>query len=425
MSKITRYQFSKLYEMSSGISSTKEQAGHGAPFASFSVVFNNYFLPDQLDDKMNTSIKEQETFSIKKGDILITRTSETIDELAMSCIALKDYPCATYSGFVKRLRPLTKGVADDKYMAFYLRSKLFRKTMTNNASMTLRASFNEDIFSFLDLFLPDFNDQIKIGNLLYAIEKKIQLNNKINETLQKQAKDIYMHLFFRKTPNGKIADILLENEKSTIQVGEAKAATGSHPFFTSGEAILGWKTPLVKGRNCFLNTGGNADVKFYVGNAAYSTDTWCIAAKNALSDYLYLLLSSIKVELNQKFFQGTGLKHLQKELLKDRPIYIPDEKEISAFNKTICPMFDMISEKTRETQELTALRDWLLPMLMNGQATVVEEQKPVLRVIENDTKNEQPDRFALWLQNQGLAARGDIDRQTLREIFDAMDEDDK
>lgn len=130
--------------MASGISSTKEQAGHGSPFVSFSTVFNNYFLPDALPDLMDTSIKEQETYSIKKGDILITRTSETIDELAMSCVAVKDYPRATYSGFTKRLRPKTAGIAYHKYLAFYLRSQLFRKAVTNNAFMTLRASFNED-----------------------------------------------------------------------------------------------------------------------------------------------------------------------------------------------------------------------------------------------------------------------------------------
>ena len=74
MSKIIKYPFSQLYDMASGISSTKEQAGHGSPFVSFSTVFNNYFLPDALPDLMDTSIKEQETYSIKKGDILITRT---------------------------------------------------------------------------------------------------------------------------------------------------------------------------------------------------------------------------------------------------------------------------------------------------------------------------------------------------------------
>ncbi len=152
MNKLTKYAFADLYAMASGISTTKEQAGHGRPFVSFSTVFNNYFLPDTLPDLMDTSLKEQETYSIKEGDILVTRTSETIDELAMSCVAVKDYPSATYSGFTKRLRPLTTGIAYDKYLAFYLRGYLFRKAVTNNAFMTLRASFNEDIFSFLYLY---------------------------------------------------------------------------------------------------------------------------------------------------------------------------------------------------------------------------------------------------------------------------------
>lgn len=181
--------------MASGISSTKEQAGHGSPFVSFSTVFNNCFLPDALPDLMDTSIKEQETYSIKKGDILITRTSETIDELAMSCVAVKDYPCATYSGFTKRLRPKTAGIAYHKYLAFYLRSQLFRKAVTNNAFMTLRASFNEDIFSFLNLYLPEYKEQVKIGDMLYSMEQKIQLNKRICAELEAMAKTLYNYWF--------------------------------------------------------------------------------------------------------------------------------------------------------------------------------------------------------------------------------------
>lgn len=192
----------------------------------------------------------------------------------------------------------------------------------------------------------------------------------LNDNLLAMAYDIYMYSFYDKMPNGKLKDILVEADKSSVQVGEAKQSTGEYPFFTSGSAILKWDTPFINGRNCFLNTGGNADVKFYVGEAAYSTDTWCISANKNMSDYLYLLLVSIKPELNQKFFQGTGLKHLQKPLLKDRAIYIPEFKELQAFNEHVNPMFNVISENTRENQELTTLRDWLLPMLMNGQATI-------------------------------------------------------
>ena len=180
----------------------------------------------------------------------------------------------------------------------------------------------------------------------------------------------YMHMFFGKNPNAKLGDIILEHQKSTIQVGDAKKAFVGVPFFTSGDTILRWAKPLVKGRNCFLNTGGNIDVKFYVGEAAYSTDTWCITAKNEMADYLYLLLDSIRPELSLKFFQGTGLKHLQKPLLKERPIYIPLDIELEEFNADVESWLSMISDNIRETEELIALRDWLLPMLMNGQATV-------------------------------------------------------
>ena len=192
----------------------------------------------------------------------------------------------------------------------------------------------------------------------------------VNDNLQQMAYDTYMHLFFKKQPNGKLGKIVVENNKSSVQVGEAKGKSGDYTFFTSGDAILEWDCSMVDGRNCFLNTGGNAGVKFYIGEAAYSTDTWCITANSYLEDYLYLLLLSIKAELNQKFFQGTGLKHLQKPLLKDRLIYIPSEEEIKSFNSKVQPLMDMVSANTRENKRLINLRDWLLPMLMNGQVTV-------------------------------------------------------
>ena len=183
MSKLIKYKFSDLYEISSGISSTKEQAGHGSLFVSFSTVFNNYFLPDELPDLMYTTEKEQEIFSVKKDDIFITRTSETVDALAMSCVAIKNYPKATFSGFVKRLRPKTSGIVYSKFIAFFLRSRYFRKVIDCNTIMTLRASFNEDMFSFLNLYLPEYEEQVKIGDLLYKIETKIRLNKKINDNL--------------------------------------------------------------------------------------------------------------------------------------------------------------------------------------------------------------------------------------------------
>lgn len=192
----------------------------------------------------------------------------------------------------------------------------------------------------------------------------------LNDNLQQMAYAEYMHMFYGKNPNTKLGDVIIEHSKSAVQVGEAKEHAGNIPFFTSGDAIYRWSETFVSDRSIFLNTGGNADVKFYVGDAAYSTDTWCISGKDNLSDYIYLMLKSIKPELDQKFFQGTGLKHLQKPLLKDRLIYIPKNEELKTFNSDIQPWLSMVSDNMRESEELIALRDWLLPMLMNGQATI-------------------------------------------------------
>ena len=67
MSELKLYKFASIYEMSSGISSKPEQAGHGSPFLSFKTVFNNYFLPNELTDLMHTSETEQKVYSVKEG----------------------------------------------------------------------------------------------------------------------------------------------------------------------------------------------------------------------------------------------------------------------------------------------------------------------------------------------------------------------
>lgn len=316
--------------------------------------------------------KSEKTITEKGLESIKTNSIEGISILVgcigwdMGNVAMCFEKCATN----QQINAITQ--IDAKYNPYYIYYWLCgkKKYLFSIASVTRTPILSKSTFEEIVIPLPIKKNQDKIANILLKIDQKITLNKQINDNLSAMAYDIYMHNFFSKKPNAKLKDILTEAEKSAIQVGEAKTSNGKYPFFTSGATILKWNEPFVDGRNCFLNTGGNADVKFYVGKAAYSTDTWSISAKSEMSDYLYLMLFSIKPELDQKFFQGTGLKHLQKPLLKDRPIYVPEKLELEAFNRQVMPMFDIISENTRENQQLTSLRDWLLPMLMNGQATI-------------------------------------------------------
>jgi len=420
MSKLKKYKFSELYDMSSGISSKPEQAGHGFPFVSFSTVFNNQFLPDALPDLMDTSEKERGTYSVKEGDIFLTRTSETLDELGMSSVAASDIPNATYSGFLKRLRPAQSNISYHKFMAFYLRSKLFRKTMTNNAIMTLRASLNEQIFSYLDLLLPEYTEQKKIGDYLYLINQKIALNNKINTELEAMAKLIYDYWFVQfdfpdangkpyKSSGGKM--VYNEALKREIPEGwevdviknviDVKDGTHDSPKpSTEGYHLITSKNLKIEGldfenanlisaidyeninKRSKVDTG---DILFsMIGSigAIYKVDEEKInfaiknvalyktSKNNCYKNFVYMFLKSYDMQRYMgNVISGSIQKFIGLGALRNMPILI-DHTLIKNYVQTTESLFKKQTLIKRENQQLSQLRDWLLPMLMNGQVTV-------------------------------------------------------
>lgn len=411
MSNLKKYRFCELYTMSSGISSTKDQAGHGSPFLSFSVVFNNYFVPDELTDLMATSDKEKETYSVNSGDIFLTRTSEVVDELAMSCVAVKDYPSASYSGFLKRLRPKQTDITYSKFMAFYLRSPMFRKTMTNNAVMTLRASLNEAIFSYLNLLLPDYDDQVKAGDLLYLLNEKIQLNKRINAELEAMAKTLYDYWFVQfdfpdnndkpyKSSGGKMvynptlkreipegwSDKTL-SQIANITMGQSPEGSsyndeGVGTIFYQGSTDFGWLFPTT--RQYTTAPGRMAkkgdillSVRAPVGDMNIANTDCCIgrglAALNSKTEsdgFLFYVMKYFKQIFDRRNSEGTTFGSITKNDLHSLKLAYPTADLLKKYDQIVMSYNKMIFERSLENRELTILRDWLLPMLMNGQITV-------------------------------------------------------
>ncbi|WP_033612890.1 restriction endonuclease subunit S [Helicobacter pylori] len=262
------------------------------------------------------------------------------------------------------------GLVPNKKIYFEFLYYLLKYHKDNISNMGVGTTFKGISKPALGLFKvkipPTYHEQQKIARTLSVLDQKIENNHKINELIQTLAYKVYEYYFKHKPKNAKLEQIILENPKSSIMVKDAQKTQDKYPFFTSGDNILSYPKALIDGRNCFLNTGGNAGIKFYVGKASYSTDTWCICA-NEFSDYLYLLLSSIKNHINQSFFQGTSLKHLQKNLLKKYPIYMPSAHEIKKFNQIIMPLLTLISINTRTSKKLEQIRDFLLPLLLKQQ----------------------------------------------------------
>mgnify|MGYP000914767245 CR=1 FL=1 len=424
MNKLKQYNLSDLYEMSSGISSSKDQAGHGAPFVSFGTVFNNYFLPETLPDLMDTSAQEQEVYSVKKGDILITRTSETIDELAMSSVAIKDYPQATYSGFTKRLRPITEGIAYDKYMAFYLRSEWFRKVITNNAFMTLRASFNEDIFSFLKIYLPEYEEQVKIGDFLYLIEKRINNNEQAIRKIEEITKTIFDYWFIqynypnpdgnpyqssggelewnellkRKIPKGWRVERLEKcienintglNPRDNFKLGDGpiKYVTvknlttegilnfnGCDVIDNAAKKVVHQRSDVSKGDILFASIaplGRCYLVQKYPDTWDINESVFSIRANTDLvsPEYLYsYFMSELFIKAATSSSTGSIFKGIRINTLYDIITAIPEEKVIKAYDEKVSELLQVKDVKFWENEKLKSIRDWLVPMFTNGQA---------------------------------------------------------
>ena len=156
----------EIYESSSGLSKGADEFGFGSPFLSFKTVFNNATIPSELTDLVNTTEAEQSRYSIKQGDVFVTRTSESLEELGMSCAALKDYPAATFNGFTKRLRPKENVCVDPQFAAYFFRSSHFRRQIARMAVLSTRASLNDGILLRIKMPLPTLDEQARIVEIL-------------------------------------------------------------------------------------------------------------------------------------------------------------------------------------------------------------------------------------------------------------------
>jgi len=149
--------------------------------------------------------------------------------------------------------------------------------------------------------------------------------------------------------NDSVGHLIVEQRKSPIKVSDA-TCYGSYPFFTSGEDVLTHVEALVQGENIYMATGGQANIKHYSGDAAYSTDTYVVKTTDAIdAKLLYYYLTNIRYYIDSNYFQGSGLKHLQKKDLKKHELCFPKDKNEQ---KRIAALLAQVDNAIAETKAL-------------------------------------------------------------------------
>ena len=184
-----------LYEISSGLSKPRNEFGFGYPFLSFKNIFDNFSLPEELHELVNSTEKERKNCSIMRGDVFLTRTSETIGELGMSSVALKNYENATFNGFAKRLRPKRKGIILPEFAVYLFRSNKIRSQILTFSSLTTRASLNASMIKEIRLIIPSLPEQSAMATILSDLDLKIELNRQMDATLESIGQALFKHWF--------------------------------------------------------------------------------------------------------------------------------------------------------------------------------------------------------------------------------------
>ena len=384
MSEWKKVKLGELYEVHNGLSKGRQFFGSGYPFLTFSTVFNNYFLPKELDSLVQSSEKEREACSIRKGDVFITRTSETMDELGMSSVALRDYPDATYNGFTKRLRPITDDVIPE-YIGYYLRSPKFRGKFMAFSTMTTRASLANGDLLGMEVELPTKEEQHCIASILSRYDSLIenyQMQIKLlEEAAQRLYKEWFVDLHFPGHENTKIVNGVPEGwEKkkvgdiTPIKTGKKDAnfgtSDGAYPFFTCSQEPI--KAPSYSFDTSAVILAGNGDfnVKLYRGKFEAYQRTYVLEPTN--EKMLYLLYFCISENMNRLATGASGstIKFLTKGMIESLDINEPSIRVIDSFNQKIEPIRTQKENLQSQIRLLTETRDRLLPKLMNGEIKV-------------------------------------------------------
>lgn len=388
MSEWKKVKLGELYEVHNGLSKGRQFFGAGFPFLTFSNVFNNWFLPKQLESLVQTTDKERESCSIKAGDVFITRTSETMDELGMSSVALRDYPNATYNGFTKRLRPITDRVTP-RYIGYYLRTPKFRGQFMAFSSMTTRASLaNNDLLN-MEVELPPMEIQHRIASILSRYDSLIENYQKqiklLEEATQRLYKEWFVDLRFPGHENTKIVDGVPEGweEKSISEVFDFKygkilptkdfVEDGPIPVYGASKQI-GRYTKA----NCFepkvlIGSRGNAGfVHRTIEDETYVTNNSFIVEPCAKYGYLKLpfIFESFKVLDFVAICTGAAQPQLTLNSISSLKYIVPIKDLIVRYCGITTCYFSKIALAYKQIHLLTEARDRLLPKLMSGEIEV-------------------------------------------------------
>ena len=301
----------------------------------------------------------------EEGDIIISREAP----MGVVGIVPKGLKCCLGQRLV--LLKVNKGKCDPYYLLNTLMSD-FVQTQFKRADATGSIVSNLCIPDLKEIIIPVIESgQEDVARLLEIINKKQLINNAINDNLEQQIQLIFDYLFPDVCAGNKhMGDFIIPKRGKSLL--SKNAVHGNVPVIAGGlepsiyHNVANTIAPVVT----ISSSGANAGFVNIWGVPVWSSDSSYIDSE--MSRYVYFLYAYLKRHQNNIYNIQTGSAqpHIYPRHISSLPITDLDYKKIENYTEIVSPIFSTITKNHVENQHLQSLRDWLLPMLMNGQATI-------------------------------------------------------
>ncbi|HEL1737854.1 TPA: restriction endonuclease subunit S [Streptococcus suis] len=378
-----------------------------------------------------------QTGDIKNSNLYVTKNSDYYNEFGLSQSKLwkQGTLCITIAANIAETAILSYPMCfPDSVVGFnahknesselfvYYVFELIKKEIQKTSSGSIQDNINIDYLTKLKLKVPNKDYQDRIVNLLSTIDKKILINNQINEELEAMAKTLYDYWFVqfdfpdengkpykssggkmvyndqlkREIPEGwgvkQLGEICefrngINYEKSEtgdtlLKIVNVRNISNSSTFVTTHDLDSitldrrRIESYLVTDRTILITRSGIPGATRIVSDIPVNTiySGFIIGATVAnlnLFYYVFYHLKNIEMLMSNQS-AGTIMKNISQTTLSEIRIVIPNKEIQKVFSNEVRSLLDVIENNLKQNQELTQLRDWLLPMLMNGQVKVEE-----------------------------------------------------
>ena len=386
----------------------EDYVSEGTPIVTVEHLGELGFTTQNLPFVSDEDVARLNKYTLKEGDIVFSR----VGAIDRNTYVTKNENGWMFSGRCIRVR-CDKSKVNPLYLSYYFRMDSFKRMMLNVSVGATMPSLNTDIMDTLPLELAERSEQDRIAKCLNNIDEKIRNNNHINSDLESMAKLLYDYWFVQfdfpdengrpyKSSGGK----MVWNKELKREIPEGwevgslydiaefinglacqkyRPLDGTHrlPVIKIGEMHNGFGTDVEWARDdvsdkhiihdgdILFSWSASLEVMLWnKGTGVLNQHIFKVIPKTNKYYVLQQLSSYIGVFVRMAEARKTTMGHITTDHLNQSRIVIPPKRVVDMYGKSVDALYSKSLSCSSENQQLSSLRDFLLPMLMNGQVKV-------------------------------------------------------